>query len=244
VQIFLFTDFGANDLYVGQLEAVLDQRAPGVRVIHLLHEAPRFDVKASAHLLAALAQSVARDRVIVGVVDPGVGSRRGEVVMSADARWYVGPDNGLFSVVAARASTRTVWRITGHAPGVSASFHGRDVFAPMAAAIAVGAFPNDCVASADDLAVRLDGDDLSEIVYVDHYGNAWTGLRARGLPPGRALRAAGRELPHARVFAEVPPGAAFWYENSSGLVEIAVNRGSAAGALALAIGDPVSWAPA
>ena len=241
MQIFLFTDFGAADLYVGQLEAVLDQRAPGVRVIHLLHEAPRFDVKASAHLLAALVQSLPRDRVIVGVVDPGVGSDRGEVVLSADGRWYVGPDNGLFSVVAARASHRAVWRITGHPPGVSASFHGRDVFAPMAAAIAIGAFPNDYVSPADDLAVKLGGDDLAEIIYLDHYGNAWTGLRAGHRPPGRALRAAGREIPHTRVFAEAPPGTAFWYENSSGLIEIAVNRGSAAAALGLAVGNPVAW---
>ena len=241
--IFLFTDFGANDLYVGQMEAVLGERAPGAHVIHLLHEAPRFDPKASAHLLAALAKGVARDSVIVGVVDPGVGSDRGEIVMNADGRWYVGPDNGLFSVIAARASSRTIWRITGHASGVSPSFHGRDVFAPMAAAIAIGAFPNDYVAPAHELAVKVNGDDLAEIIYLDHYGNAWTGLRATGLPPDRALRAAGRDILRARVFAEVPPGTAFWYENSSGLVEIAVNRGSAAAALALAIGDRVSWAP-
>jgi S-adenosylmethionine hydrolase len=239
--IFLFTDFGANGLYVGQLEAVLDRRAPGIRVIHLLHEAPRFDVKASAHLLAALALGVVRDSVIVGVVDPGVGSDRGAIVMSADGRWYVGPDNGLFSVVAARASGRTLWRIGVLPSGVSPSFHGRDVFAPMAAAIAIGAFPNDHVVPADDLAVRLDGGDLAEIIYLDHYGNAWTGLRAGHLPPGRALRAAGREIPHARVFAEVPPGTAFWYENSSGLAEIAVNRASAREALGLAVGDAVTW---
>jgi S-adenosylmethionine hydrolase len=91
--------------------------------------------------------------------------------------------------------------------------------------------------------VSLDADDLAEIVYVDHYGNAWTGLRADGVPHGRALRAAGREIRHARVFADVPAGAAFWYENSSGLVEIAVNRGSAGTALGLGIGDRVSWAP-
>ena len=83
------------------------------------------------------------------------------------------------------------------------------------------------VAPADDLAVRLDGDDLAEIIYLDHYGNAWTGLSATGMPRARALRTAGREIPHARVFAEVPQGTAFWYENSSGLVEIAINRGSA-----------------
>lgn len=239
--ILLFTDFGADDLYVGQVEAMLDRYAPGVRVIDLLHEAPPFDVRASAHLLAALAQGLPRGHVFLGVVDPGVGSDRGAVVLRADGRWYVGPDNGLFSVVAARAASKSVWRITGHPPGVSPSFHGRDVFAPMAGAVATDDFPNENVAPVADLAVRFGGEDLAEVIYVDHYGNCFTGLRARGVPQAHRLVAHGRELAHARVFADAPPGTAFWYENSSGLVEIAVNHGSAARELGLAVGTPVSW---
>jgi hypothetical protein len=242
VAILLFTDFGADDLYVGQVEAMLDRHAPGVRVIHLLHEAPPFDVRAAAHLLAALAQGLPRGHVFLGVVDPGVGSDRGAVVLRADGRWYVGPDNGLLSVIAARAASKSVWRITGHPPGVSPSFHGRDVFAPMAAAVATDDFPNENVAPAAELAVRFGGEDLAEVIYVDHYGNCFTGLRARGLPETNRLVVHGRELPHARVFADAAPGAAFWYENSSGLVEVAVNRGSAARELSLAVGAPVSWA--
>jgi S-adenosylmethionine hydrolase len=239
--IVLFTDFGSDDLYVGQVEAVLDGHAPGLRVIHLLHDAPPFDVCAAAHLLAALAPGLARGHVVLGVVDPGVGSERGAVVLDADDRWYVGPDNGLFSVVAARAGSRSVWRITSQPPGASSSFHGRDVFAPLAAAIATGAFPNEGLAPAADLAVRFGGDDLREVIYVDHFGNAFTGIRARGIAATRRLVAGGREIPQARVFAEVPRGAAFWHENSIGLVEIAVNQGHAARELGLAVGTPVSW---
>jgi S-adenosylmethionine hydrolase len=220
---------------------VLDRYAPGVRVIDLLHEAPPFAVRASAHLLAALAQGLPRGHVFIGVVDPGVGSDRGAVVLRADGRWFVGPDNGLFSVIAARAASRAVWRITGHPPGVSPSFHGRDIFAPMAAAVATDDFPNENVAAAADLAVHFGGDDLAEVIYLDHYGNCFTGIRARGVPETNRLEVAGRELPHARVFAEVRAGAAFWYENSSGLVEVAVNRGSAAAELGLAVGAPVAW---
>lgn len=241
--ILLFTDFGADDLYAGQVEAMLDRYAPGVRVIDLLHEAPPFAVRASAHLLAALVQGLPRGHVFLGVVDPGVGSDRGAVVLRADGRWYVGPDNGLFSVVAARAASKSVWRITGHPPGVSPSFHGRDVFAPMAAAVATDDFPNENVAPAADLAVRFGGDDLAEVIYVDHYGNCFSGIRARGVPQTNRLVAGSRELAHARVFADAEPGSAFWYENSSGLVEVAVNRGSAARELGLAVGMPVSWAP-
>src|SRR5215831_6832612 len=192
--IILFTDFGADDLYVGQVEAMLDRYAPGVRVIDLLHEAPPFNVRAAAHLLAALAHGLPRGHVFLGVVDPGVGSERGAVVLRADGRWYVGPDNGLFSV---------------------------------AAAVATDDFPDENVAPAAGLEVDFGADDLAEVIYVDHYGNAFTGIRARGISPERMLVANGREARHARVFADVPPGAAFWYENSSGLVEIAVNQGHA-----------------
>jgi len=102
--IVLYSDFGSSDLYVGQVEAVLDRYAPGVRVIHLLHDAPSFGIEASAHLLAALSQKIAKGHVFMGVVDPGVGSDRGAIVVCADGRWFVGPDNGLFSVIAARAT--------------------------------------------------------------------------------------------------------------------------------------------
>jgi S-adenosylmethionine hydrolase len=239
--IVLFTDFGAADLYVGQVEAVLERHAPGVRVIHLLHEAPRFNVRAAAHLLAALAPGLPGEHVVLGVVDPGVGTDRGAVVLRADGRWYVGPDNGLFAVLAARAGTTAIWRIAAPAADVSPSFHGRDVFAPIAAEIATGAFPNAKVAPAAGLAVQLGGDELAEVIYVDRFGNAFTGIRARGVPPARRLVAAGREIAHGRVFAAVAPGTPFWYENSSGLVEIAVNQGDAARDLGLAVGTPVAW---
>jgi S-adenosyl-L-methionine hydrolase (adenosine-forming) len=241
VAILLFTDFGSNDLYVGQVEAVLDRHAPGVRVIHLLHESPPFNVRAAAHLLAALAHGLPRGQVFLGVVDPGVGTERGAVVLRADDRWYIGPDNGLFSVIAARASSTSVWRITVHPARTSPSFHGRDVFAPIAAAVATDDFPNGDVAPAADLAVRLGGDDLAEVIYVDHFGNAFTGIRARDMPAARRLVANGREIPHARVFAEAAPGTAFWYENSIGLVEIAVNQECAARALGLGVGTAVAW---
>lgn len=237
--ILLFTDFGAADLYVGQVKATLDAQAPGVRVIDLLNDAPAFNVRAAAHLLAALMSRVPPGQVVLGVVDPGVGTDRGAVALHADAHWYVGPDNGLFAVVAARAAACELWRITAVPADASASFHGRDVFAPVAAAIATGRFPDARAARVDDLDVRLGADDLPEIIYVDHYGNAWTGLRAAAAGPAQRLSIAGREVPRATVFGAVPAGAAFWYANSSGLVEVAVNRGSAARALGIGVGTPV-----
>jgi S-adenosylmethionine hydrolase len=237
--IILYSDFGSNDLYVGQVEAVLDRYAPGVRVIHLLHDAPAFDVEASAHLLAALSQKIAKGHVLMGVVDPGVGSDRGAVVMRADGRWFVGPDNGLFAVIASRAASRQYWEI-GVVPALAApSFHGRDVFAPMAAAVATGDFPNSSVKSMQSLKASCGSEDLTQVIYVDHYGNLFTGLRAANVPTTAQIAIGGRSVPHARVFSAVAAGAAFWYENSVGLVEVAVNRNSAARTLGATVGDAV-----
>lgn len=237
--IILFSDFGSSDLYVGQVEAVLDRYAPAVRVIHLLHDAPSFDIEASAHLLSALAHRVPKGHIFMGVVDPGVGTERGAVVVRADGRWFVGPDNGLFSVIAARAAARQFWQIKVEHEHIAPSFHGRDVFAPMAAAVATEDFPNSNVTPVGGLQVVLRNEDLAQIIYIDHYGNAFTGLRAAAVSAAAKIAVAGRTIPHARVFSAVAPGAAVWYENSIGLVEIAVNRGSAAGVLGLSVGEHV-----
>ena len=240
--IVLFTDFGSNDLYVGQVEAALDRDAPGTRVIHLLHDAPKFNPRASAHLLAALVSRLPGRHVYMAVVDPGVGSERGAVAVHAEGSWFVGPDNGLLSVVAARAADCEVWRMIDRPSGMSTSFHGRDLFAPIAAALATGRSPRDVAVRAEALAEALGGDDLAEVVYVDHYGNAFTGIRAAAVATSRRLVFRGRRIDHADVFSAVAPGAAFWYANSLGLVEIAVNSGSAARVLELVFGDPVGWA--
>ncbi len=241
--IVLYTDFGSADLYVGQVKAVIARFAPGVPVIDLLHHAPAFDARASAHLLASLVGRFVKGSVFLAVVDPGVGGARDAVLVQADERWYVGPDNGLLSVVGARALKCDCWRIVWRPEEVSASFHGRDLFAPVAATLAVqGGLPGNWVEHTGTLNVELGADDLSEIIYVDHYGNAHTGIRARGIARESLLIAGNCRMPYARVYAEAAEGEAFWYENSQGLVEIAVNRGSAARRLRLNIGAELNWA--
>ena len=240
--IFLFTDFGASDPYVGQVKGVLAEQAPGVPVIDLLHEAPAFNVKAAAHLLAALAERIPKDSVTLAVVDPGVGGGRDAVVVRADGRYFVGPDNGLLSVLAARAKRRTVWAITWRPRKLARSFHGRDLFAPIAAAIARDAFPDGRLARKPRLQVNFGPGDLAEVIYVDHFGNAITGLRASGVSRRRRLVIGGHWIEYARVFSDAAPGAVFWYENSLGLAEIAANGASAAAKLDLKIGDAVGLA--
>ena len=236
--IFLFTDFGAADLYVGQVKAVLRGHAPDVPLVDLLHEAPAFNAKASAHLLAALAERLPAGSVTMAVVDPGVGGKRKPVAVLADGRWFVGPDNGLLSVVAARAKRAEAFVIGWKPRRLSASFHGRDLFAPVAAMIARGERKAAGLKQAS-LAVRLGEKDLAEVIYVDHYGNAMTGLRAAGLTRATTLAVARRRIERARVFADVPAGKVFWYENSVGLAEIAASSGSAAIRLDIAVGTAV-----
>jgi S-adenosylmethionine hydrolase len=194
-------------------------------------------------LLAAYAQWFAAGTVFLCVVDPGVGGTRPPIILEADRRWYVGPGNGLFELVQRRATTARSWDIDWKPERLSASFHGRDLFAPVAAMLARGE-PLPGRPCKDDTHRRADWpDDLCEVVYIDHFGNAMTGLRALMLPHDAKLVVIGRVLEPARTFSDRPPGAAFWYENSNGLVEIAVNQGRADRELGLTIGIPVEIVP-
>lgn len=236
--IALFTDFGLHGPYVGQVRAVLARHARGIPAIDLMHDAPAFDARAAGHLLVALAADFPAGTVFVAVVDPGVGTERRPVVVEAGGQWFVGPANGLFDVVSARAGTSRWWRITRAPEGRSTTFHGRDLFAPVAAALARGEpVPGQ---EMEPPQATDAGDDLAEVIYVDGFGNAMTGLRAPARP-GLRLRVGDRGLPGGRTFADAPAGEGLWLVNSIGLVEIAVNRGSAAAQLHLRPGTPVAW---
>jgi len=231
--IALFTDFGLSDPYVGQLHAVLAREAPGIPVIDLFHAAPDFDARAAAYLLPAYTAGFPAGTVFICVVDPGVGGARAPVVVKADERWYVGPDNGLFSILARRAGRVESYVIRWRPAALSASFHGRDLFAPVAACLARGETP---AWKASALTMPDWPDDLAQIVYIDHYGNAITGLRGETVHTERRLRVGKRTFAYARVFAEAPRGRGFWYVNSNGLVELAVREDNAARRLGLRVG--------
>jgi len=202
----------------------------------VLHDAPAFGIEPAAHLLAALAREYPADAVFVAVVDPGVGGRRDAIATEIDGRHFVGPDNGLLSVLWQRARRRKCWRIAWRPERLSSSFHGRDLFAPVAAALATGRVPHGWLAPKAQPDVLLPADDLARVIYIDHYGNAVTGLRFTG---ARAtLRVGRRRLAYARTFEEAR--GAFWYENSMGLVEIAAPRSSAARELRLKVGAAVT----
>lgn len=243
--ILLFTDFGYDGPYVGQVKTVLAREAPGIPAIDLMHDAPAFDPAAGAYLLAGLVAEMPEGAVCVAVVDPGVGSDRTPVVLQADRRWFVGPDNGLFEIVQRRARIARQWTVTWRPERLSRSFHGRDLFAPVAARIARGeGLPGEpCPDGWRQDPTRPGAfwpDDRAAIIYIDRYGNAMTGLRAECCDETRVLVAGGIRIGHAPVFSEVPPGGIFWYHNSCGLVEISVNQGSGAAVCQLEIGTVIS----
>jgi len=233
--IVLFTDFGLEGPYIGQVQAVLQQQAPGIPVIKLFSDLAPFDIQGAASLLPAYAAGFPPATVFLCVVDPGVGSARPGVVVKADGRWYVGPNEGLFALLARQSRQIECWQLA-EPEGVSASFHGRDVFAPVAARLARGGpVPGDpvavsCLAQADW------PDDLFRVVYIDRFGNAMTGVRARAVAEDVLLEVNQQPVKRARTFSDVPPAEAFWYANANGLVEFAVNRGRADEELGLKTG--------
>ena len=302
--IVLFTDFGLSGPYMGQLQAAIFKESPAAQVVNLFADAPAHDARRSAYLLAAYAGEFPAPTVFVCVVDPGVGSDRRALALEAGGRWFVGPDNGLLGIVARRAPGPAWWRIAWRPERLSASFHGRDLFAPVAAWLDRGERPQGASAgarppgadapktsnpaadqapghmsgrpappgadapktsnpAADQAPGHMSGrpappagwaellapdglghgnwpDDLAEVIYIDRFGNAMTGLRAATLSPhARITLSNGREIVRARTFSDVPKGGVFWYENANGLAEIAVNCGRADAALGLALGSPV-----
>lgn len=235
--IATFTDFGVEGPYLGQVRAALQQVAPGVPVVDLFTDLPAFDVQAAAYLIPAYSQYLPADTVCLCVVDPGVGSDRAAIAVQADGRWYVGPDNGLLSIVVRRAAQYSVHDIVWRPAHLSDSFHGRDLFAPVCGMLAAGRdFPLQAV-SDNDLCQPDWPDDLNRIVYVDHYGNAVTGWRADRLDRNTVIEIGGLVCAYRRTFAESEPGQAFWYQNANGLVELAAAHANAEKLLNISIGQ-------
>ena len=237
--IVLFTDFGSDGPYTGQVQARLYQQAPGVAVVNLFSDLVPYEIQAAAYLLPAYSAGFPPATVFLCVVDPGVGSVRPGVVVKADGCWYVGPNEGLFALLARRAERLECWQLP-EPVGVSSSFHGRDVFAPAAALLATGAavdaetVPTNCLEQPDW------PDDLFRVCSIDRCGNAITGVRASVVETSQLLSINGHSLKPAQTFSDVGAGESFWYANSNGLVELAVNRGRADHMLGIEVGTVIA----
>ena len=239
--VALFTDFGNDGPYLGQVEAILAASDIRLPYVNLLSNAPAFNPRASAYLLAALAEQMPSGTIFLAVVDPGVGGKRLPLVVQTRQHWFIGPDNGLFSQVIRRSNGNCRILIIEKDPiGNSDTFHGRDLFAPIALEICADIPVAGEILESDSLVGADWIEELREVIYIDFYGNAFTGIRASSMSGDDLLECKGTVMHKARTFCEAPAGQPFWYKNSCGLVELACNQGSIAEHLGLELGDQVS----
>lgn len=226
VRIALLSDFGAGP-YVGQIQLLLSALAPRVPVVSLMSDLPEFRPDLAAYLLPGLARAMPAQTLYVCVVDPGVGTERGVLAVQDGLDWWLAPDNGLLVPLLTRRPGAKVFRVRWRPRQSSASFHGRDLFAPVAAALVAGRLALSEPAGLNDLMHSTWPADAWRVCYIDAFGNLISGVRADQLSTQAQIELGGQGLAWARTFGEVGVGAAFWYENAFGLVEIAVNQGRA-----------------
>ncbi len=258
--ITLTTDFGPGSGYVAQMKGVIFSINPAVTVVDISHDVAPQDIRQAALLLDDAGRWFPPGSIHVAVIDPGVGTERAIVLAQVDSQWYIAPDNGLLSLVVRRSPARHVVAVTNAEfwlPQVSATFHGRDVMAPVAAHLSRGVPPGSFGPAHDELisldwpaARRAAGHLQGEVITLDTFGNAVTNITAEmlGAIPDRAaarVQVQGDEITGlSRTYGDAAGGAPLALVGSSGRLEIAIAGGSAAAKWNLRIGDAVHvrWA--
>jgi S-adenosylmethionine hydrolase len=244
--ITLLTDFGTADSYVAEVKGTLLAAAPGATLVDVTHAVPPGDVRAGAYLLGRVWHRFPPGTVHLAVVDPGVGTDRAALALSIRGHYFVGPDNGLFTFVLHDAEVQIVSMPTP--TGASATFHGRDLFAPAAAALATGAALGTLGEPFAGMPRRLgyaqphyEGKSVvGQVVYVDRFGTLVTNLTTELVPSYASIEVEGLEVgPLRRTFGDVAIGGLVAYVGSGGEVEIAVRDGSAARRLGMGVGGRV-----
>jgi len=260
--ITLLTDFGTADYFAAAVKGVILTANPTARIVDITHDIPPGDIEAAAFTVLAGCSSFPAGTIHVAVVDPGVGSARRPILIRSAEHFFVGPDNGIFSYVCERQESLGISAEVFHLTReeyfrhpVSATFHGRDVFAPVAAALSNGVEPDRLGASISDF-VRLrslrpgasrDGRLLARIIHIDRFGNCVTNitqhdLSAKMIAAGATLRLKGKSVKSFRnYFAEEAAGKSklFGIWGSAGFLEIAAANESAANVLKARRGDEV-----
>ncbi len=256
--VTLTTDFGARDWFVGTMKGVILDINPRARIVDLTHEIPAGDVRAGAFALAASCRFFPPGTVHAAVVDPGVGSERKAIAVQTANYFFVGPDNGLLSWALATEQIKAIHTLANDKyflKPVSQTFHGRDIFAPVAAHLSRGV-PIQKLGPALKGLVRLNWPQpkqsrravRGEIVYLDRFGNAITNidavaLRTLGKAPVHVRLTGDLPCPVVAFYAALPAGHAVAVLGSTGFLEIAVSGGSAARRLRLRVGDAVRIEP-
>jgi S-adenosylmethionine hydrolase len=234
--ITLTTDFGLADPFVGIMKGVILGIAPAASLVDISHSVPSYDIDAGAFALANAAGYFPAGTIHVAVVDPGVGGSRHPIAVAAGGQVFVGPDNGVLSLAAGRFETGYVaHRIANEQwfrHPVSRTFHGRDIFAPSAAHLALGAVIELAGPRLDSMAQLATAQSPARVLAIDKFGNIVTSLRRAELGPAFTLRIAGQEIRRLRSsYEEAPRGELFAIEGSGGFIEISAREDSAAARL-------------
>jgi S-adenosyl-L-methionine hydrolase (adenosine-forming) len=254
--VTITTDFGTGDGFVAQMKGVILRICPRAELIDVTHDIRPFSVIEGALVIKGVSRYFPVGTIHVAVVDPGVGGPRRGIVLNCEGQIYVGPDNGLFSLISADSRDGEIREIVNPdlmLPKPHPTFHGRDVFAPVAAHLAEGV-PMSVAGPVVDDPVTLDvpgpiktEDGVrSEVIYVDRFGNLSCNIDAEHLNREVGIVEIGdTRIPGLSVyFGQAPEGTVLALINSFGLLEIAVNRGDAARTLGVNLGAPVRvlWA--
>ena len=244
--ITLLTDFGTTDSYVAEVKGTLLAIAPGAILVDVTHSVPPGDVRAGAYLLGRVWHRFPAGTVHLAVVDPGVGTERAALALATRGHYFVGPDNGLFTFVLRDAEVQIVSLPTPD--GASPTFHGRDLFAPSAAALAAGAGLATLGEPLAAMPARLaygephyEGKSVvGQVVYVDRFGTLVTNLTPELVPSYATIEVEGLDVgPLRRTFGDVATGGLVAYAGSGGQIEIAVRDGSASRRLGMGVGGRV-----
>ena len=233
--ITLLTDFGTADYFVGAVKGAILSVNPSAVIVDLTHEIPPQDIAAGAFTLLAAYKTFPAGTIHVAVVDPGVGSTRRPIIVSANEQFFVGPDNGLFTYIYDREPSHRTFHITSDRyfqPSPSTTFHGRDIFAPVAAALSTGIALEEFGSLIDD-AVRLPSLETPlRIIHIDRFGNCITNITRERMPSETSVVINGRTISEFRQFyGERDEESLFAIWGSAGFLEISVNGVSAAKAL-------------
>jgi len=247
--ITLLTDFGRKDGYVAAMKGVMLQRCSEARFLDISHEVAPQSIAEAAFILDTTFDAFPKETLHVVVIDPGVGSSRAILAVAVAGQQVLAPDNGVLSLLLSRYPRHTIHRVNNealYAKRVSATFHGRDIFAPVAAYLANGGQlssvgpPVESFIKLSMLAARVENEYLyGQIIYVDGFGNAVSNIAGSALPddPFCVEIADVCTVPFCTTYSEMSVGNALALLGSHGRLEIAVNSGNAAAQLGLTLGQ-------
>ncbi|HXG86124.1 MAG TPA: SAM-dependent chlorinase/fluorinase [Pyrinomonadaceae bacterium] len=251
-RIALLTDFGTRDYFVGAIKGAILSICETVKIIDITHEIEPQNIQLASFTLRACYENFPKKTIFVAVVDPGVGSNRRAILVETTDYFFVAPDNGLLSFVFDETENFRVFELTNQkyfAERVSRTFHGRDVFAPVAAHLANGVQPNefgaqitDFVRSKENIPHKTDDKKIEgEVIHIDHFGNLITNFRKEDLPAKFYLETNGERIEKLRTFfAEAEKSEIFMIFGSAGFLEIVAFQDSAENLLKAKIGDAVT----